>query len=474
MSLQFQNNQQLPSVRIRPKLKVNQPGDIFEQEADAMAEMVMRMTDNKTMHQPKPITGLLGRSVQRKCVSCEEEEKKKRIMRKEFGGSGGLSVSSSFASSLNASKGSGSPLSPGTRDFMENAFSTDFSFVRIHADNQASEMSTSINAKAFTDGSDIYFNKEQYNPNSHNGKRLLVHELTHTLQQSNGLAQSTLQRDIDIGNLPIEMYVDRFDDFIYDLDYRHVGGSLSKYLTIRYSDGNVVDINIDSIVDNSDPAQTAEHMRNGYLGDAGRIFPSEMNRFTTPRLYNAKREAINIMGEYNYQFMLTTLPAVIFIISMTAGTGIGSRTTRTPLSRRPIGLLITTGRFSVDAGRTLTTEEWVVARQLVREGRTVRAIAESTAEGVRSADFLVNGVRTELKTVSNITSPDLSGALSRTIRSGAGQGTQIIINGRNQTGLTREVAERAIRRFYGAETMGRVTQVRIIGSDFDITIGRIN
>jgi hypothetical protein len=174
---------------VQAKLKVNEPGDLYEQEADAMADRVMRMQSNETV---KPVTGLIGKSLQRKCAHCEEEEKKKKpIMRKAEAGNSDMSVSSSFASSLNASKGSGSSLPQGTRSFMENAFSTDFSSVKIHTDSQASEMSKGISAKAFTTGNDIYFKSGEYSPNSENGKKLLAHELTHVVQQ-----QDTIPVDI--------------------------------------------------------------------------------------------------------------------------------------------------------------------------------------------------------------------------------------------------------------------------------------
>lgn len=174
---------------IQPKLTINTPGDVYEQEADAMADRVMRMP--MRVSETKPVNGLIGRSVQRKCASCEEEEKKKSIMRKELGDSGELSVSSSFSSSLNASKGGGSPLPLGTRSFMENAFSTDFSKVRVHSDNNASEMSKSINARAFTTGSDIYFSHWEYKPETTEGRHLLAHELTHVVQKSSLIQRST-------------------------------------------------------------------------------------------------------------------------------------------------------------------------------------------------------------------------------------------------------------------------------------------
>jgi outer membrane protein OmpA-like peptidoglycan-associated protein len=167
---------------VQPKLTINTPGDIYEQEADAMADRVMRMSSNETA---KPVTGLIGKSLQRKCAHCEEEEKKKPIMRKtEAGSNAGMSVSSSFASSLNASKGSGLPLPQGTRSFMENALKADFSNVRIHSDTRANEMSCDIHAKAFTYGKDVYFNNGQFAPESNVGKKLIAHELIHVLQQT--------------------------------------------------------------------------------------------------------------------------------------------------------------------------------------------------------------------------------------------------------------------------------------------------
>jgi len=172
--------------RIKPslqaKLTINTPGDKYEQEADAMADRVMRMPSNE--NKSKKTTGLIGASVHRKYSLSEEEEKKKPIMRKSESTNTGIQVSPSFESSLNSSKGSGSPLPKGTRSFMENAFSADFSDVRVHTDSKASEMSKWINAKAFTQGSNIYFNNGQFSLESSNGKKLLAHELTHVVQQN--------------------------------------------------------------------------------------------------------------------------------------------------------------------------------------------------------------------------------------------------------------------------------------------------
>ena len=173
---------------VQPKLAINTPGDKYEQEADAMADRVMRMSSHEVV---KPVTGLIGISLQRKCAHCEEEEKRRKpVMRKTESGYGGMLASSSLVSSLNASKGGGSSLPQGTRNFMENAFGADFSGVRVHADKRASELSREINAKGFTHGRDIYFQNGQYAPDTFLGKTLLAHELTHTLQQSGAIQRS--------------------------------------------------------------------------------------------------------------------------------------------------------------------------------------------------------------------------------------------------------------------------------------------
>lgn len=84
---------------------------------------------------------------------------------------------------------------------MENAFSADFSRVRVHTDSKASEMSRGINAKAFTNGSDIFFSSGAYSPSSNDGNRLLAHELTHVVQQSNNVF-SSIQRLGDLNKVP--------------------------------------------------------------------------------------------------------------------------------------------------------------------------------------------------------------------------------------------------------------------------------
>jgi hypothetical protein len=78
----------------------------------------------------------------------------------------------------------GRALDPMTREMMESVFDQDFSRVRVHTDPIAAASAQTINALAYTVGSDIVFAPNQFAPNSANGQQLLAHELTHVVQQS--------------------------------------------------------------------------------------------------------------------------------------------------------------------------------------------------------------------------------------------------------------------------------------------------
>ncbi|MES0491500.1 MAG: DUF4157 domain-containing protein [Leptospirales bacterium] len=94
-------------------------------------------------------------------------------------------------SSINSARGGGKSLSPNERSYYEPRFGADFSGVKIHTGGQANQLSKSVNAKAFTVGSDIFFGSGQYNQDTSDGKKLMAHELTHTVQQGSSLKRKT-------------------------------------------------------------------------------------------------------------------------------------------------------------------------------------------------------------------------------------------------------------------------------------------
>lgn len=90
-------------------------------------------------------------------------------------------------------EGDGEPLDRDTREFMEPRFGADFSQVRVHTGPGAARSAQLLAANAYTVGSDIYFAPGQYRPGGEQGRRLIAHELTHTIQQGASLHRSPSQ-----------------------------------------------------------------------------------------------------------------------------------------------------------------------------------------------------------------------------------------------------------------------------------------
>jgi hypothetical protein len=77
----------------------------------------------------------------------------------------------------------GRPLAPSVRLAMEEQFDEDLSGVRVHTDAQARQAARQLGADAYTVGQDIFFAGGKYDPTSYQGRRLLLHELAHAIQQ---------------------------------------------------------------------------------------------------------------------------------------------------------------------------------------------------------------------------------------------------------------------------------------------------
>lgn len=82
--------------------------------------------------------------------------------------------------------GGGSALAPDVRAEMQGRLGHDFGDVRVHNDTQAHESARSVNAHAYTVGSNVVFQRDKYDPSSAEGKTMLAHELTHVVQQRSG------------------------------------------------------------------------------------------------------------------------------------------------------------------------------------------------------------------------------------------------------------------------------------------------
>jgi hypothetical protein len=105
----------------------------------------------------------------------------------------GASVAARASAAAAAVSSGGQPLNRGARAFFEPRFGLDLSHVRLHTDANAARAATSIDARAFTLGNHIAFAAAEYQPDTAQGRRLIAHELTHTLQQTVA-ARRTIQR----------------------------------------------------------------------------------------------------------------------------------------------------------------------------------------------------------------------------------------------------------------------------------------
>ncbi len=228
----------LHANKIQPKLKIGQPNDKFEQEADRVAEEVVGMPgtierddrlqrartcgsseEAETLQRsPKMlphISSLNRLSVARLRLSDLTRSEPLQIPDEEiFPEENGLIQSKSaqrpawkapsdvgstvvptdLESTISRRCESGGERLPAmTRAILEPRFGHDFSRVRVHTDRPSSAIAQQLNARAFTLRNHIFFSPGEYQLHQHSGRKLLAHELTHVVQQgaSGKAAQST-------------------------------------------------------------------------------------------------------------------------------------------------------------------------------------------------------------------------------------------------------------------------------------------
>ncbi len=205
------------------KLSVNKPGDKHEKEADNVADAVTdkdkdmpaiqrlstsaedeklgtndaRMEKDKQI-QEKPAKEKKEESDKKaqkeddnekqqnkgKLKKPEEEKEKKKGGNVQRKADTGGEAKAPLANKIKDSTGKGGSMQENTLNEMNQSFGKDFNDVSIHNDAEAHDMNKELNAQAFTQGKDIYFNEGKYDPDSKEGKKLLAHELTHVVQQN--------------------------------------------------------------------------------------------------------------------------------------------------------------------------------------------------------------------------------------------------------------------------------------------------
>jgi hypothetical protein len=191
LALQDAAGNQAVQGLIQAKLKIGQPGDQYEQEADrAAAEAVRRINADQRQ------------TAQRREFSEDNEEKlqMKTMVQpvpnslQQPSAGNRMTAEPSLEAAIQRSRGTGRVLPEQIREPMEQAFGTDFSRVRVHTDAESDRLNQILNARAFTTGHDIFLRSREYNPGNLQGQKLIAHELAHAVQQSKaGLQTQVIQ-----------------------------------------------------------------------------------------------------------------------------------------------------------------------------------------------------------------------------------------------------------------------------------------
>ena len=129
--------------KIQTKLTVSAPGDHYEQEADRVADQIMRMPDSRVQRQSAGGANASG--------ADHIDDHSLGIQRHANADTGPSAVPAEFTNRL----GAGAPLDSATRDYFEPRFDYDFSNVRIHHDAQGAAAAAGVQARAFTLGHDV-------------------------------------------------------------------------------------------------------------------------------------------------------------------------------------------------------------------------------------------------------------------------------------------------------------------------------
>lgn len=162
---------------VQTKLSVSKPADPLEKQADRTADTVMRMPEQVQRAAGSP--AVQPPAVQRAAAP-------ERVQR--FG-EGMPSVAADAKAQIQHATTGGTALGSDVTAFMQPRLGADLSSVRVHTDEGAASLSNHLSARAFTYRNHVFFGRDQYQPGSSEGRHLLAHELTHTIQQG-----ATVQR----------------------------------------------------------------------------------------------------------------------------------------------------------------------------------------------------------------------------------------------------------------------------------------
>lgn len=159
-------------TRLQAKLAIGASNDPLEQEADRVADQVMAAPAHSNVGNAPP-----------------------RIQRFTDQPAGQTDMAPASVDRVLTS--SGRPLEPALRQDMEQRSGYDFSRVRVHTGGAAEQSARDVSAHAYTVGHNIVFGVGRYAPETHEGRRLVAHELTHVAQQNNALRWASISPELE-------------------------------------------------------------------------------------------------------------------------------------------------------------------------------------------------------------------------------------------------------------------------------------
>jgi hypothetical protein len=165
-----------PVPHVQAKLRVSQPEDGYEREADALAAEWMRSPSPQAANNDVPPHVMRAADAHTQTASAGTQD---------IDAPAGANEVEAQVNEARRS-GGGAPLPQFVRAFFEPRAGFDLSGVRVHTDARANASAEAIDARAYTIGSDVFFAYGEYAPGTSAGRHLLAHELVHVMQQGRG------------------------------------------------------------------------------------------------------------------------------------------------------------------------------------------------------------------------------------------------------------------------------------------------
>ncbi len=281
---------------LQTKLKISEPNDPYEQEADRVADEVMRMPEPTIQRQMEPEENV-EEMVQTKAITNSITP----LQRSSNEPNQSTEVPDIVHDVL---RSPGQPLDLATRSFMEPRFGHDFSQVRVHTGGDADRSAQDVNAHAYNVGRDIVFDSSQFAPGSIQGRRLIAHELTHVLQQTGTKRINNTQSNEAQSYSPI-LWTDRISDHprqtvqrqvringgktrVNEVEYHKVG--IKGFIGSKHSVSALIVDNVRRVF--SDVAELEDYA-NGQTDYIGDVATSSAGTFW----YRLPKNQLTVLGE---------------------------------------------------------------------------------------------------------------------------------------------------------------------------------